>query len=493
MPVLVLDPDLKILSWNDAAKRLYGYDESEAVGRAGHTLLQTKFPESLDNIRAALRKKNYWKGELFEKHRDGSEIVTRSFWASHQNAAGEFPAILEINIDITDCKRTERALKESEQKLRTVFDNSNDSILLHKADGEILEANQTFLKWSGISSEKIGGVKVQEFFDPESPTDFALEVWKKTLAGEPQFFAWKGRRPCDGLEVDLEIFLQRIQLKGEPVILATARDVSPRKKAEAALEQTREILRRHADELEIRVRERTAKLEEAVQELESFSYSVAHDLRAPLRSMRGFGTLLQLEFGESIGEDAKDLIRRINSSAERMDRLITDVLNYSKIVRQEMKMDRVDMDKLLHEIVDTYPVLQSSEATIHFENPLPCVRGNMAALTQCFSNLLGNAVKFVAPGVRPDVWLWSQSAGEHVRIFVRDNGVGIPEHGAKRIFEIFQRLHSESEYEGTGIGLAIVRKSVERMGGEVGLESAPGKGSTFWVELDAWKNEMANP
>jgi PAS domain S-box-containing protein len=406
--------------------------------------------------------------------------------------AGEVSTILEINTDITYCKRMESTLKETEQRLRTVFDSSNDSILLHKADGEILEVNRTFLKWSGLTPEKIRGAKVQEFFAADAPAEFARVVWEKAIAGEPQFFDWKGRRPSDGAEVDLEILLQRIQLKGEPVILATARDVSARKKAETALEQTQEILRRHADELEIRVRERTAKLEEAVQELESFSYSVAHDLRAPLRSMRGFGTLLQLECGDSIGEDGKDLIRRINCSAERMDRLITDVLNYSKIVRQEMKMDRVDMDKLLHEIVDTYPVLQSSEATIHFESRLPCVRGNMAALTQCFSNLLGNAVKFVAPGVRPDVWLWSQSAGEHVRIFVRDNGVGIPEHGAKRIFEIFQRLHSESEYEGTGIGLAIVRKSVERMGGEVGLESAPGKGSTFWVELNAWKNETSD-
>lgn len=247
-----------------------------------------------------------------------------------------------------------------------------------------------------------------------------------------------------------------------------------------ALQDAQQELRRHAGELEKRVAERTARLSETVGELEAFSYSIAHDMRAPLRALQGYGKLLGDEYADKLDDDGRNYLRRITASALRMDLLIQDVLNYSKVARAELPLEPVDLEKLLRGILESYPMFHEG-AGILLQTPFPEVLGNEAALTQCFSNLLGNAVKFVAPGVTPRVRVWSESRGEYVAIFLQDNGIGIAPDQYEKIFAIFQRINKG--YEGTGIGLAIVKKAVERMGGRVGVESKAGQGSTFWIEL----------
>jgi signal transduction histidine kinase len=170
-------------------------------------------------------------------------------------------------------------------------------------------------------------------------------------------------------------------------------------------------------------------------------------------------------------------------SAARLDLLITDVLNYSRIVRQDLKIEPVDVENLLLEIIHSYPNLQPPKADIHICASLPALWGNAAALTQVFSNLLGNAVKFVPVGTLPRVEIRVEREKEWVRLWFEDNGIGIEKNAQERIFHMFQRLNRQDLYEGTGIGLAIVRKAMERMGGRVGVESEPGKGSRFWIEL----------
>lgn len=246
--------------------------------------------------------------------------------------------------------------------------------------------------------------------------------------------------------------------------------------------------RRRAELLEQMVAERTAKLRETVAELEAFSYSVSHDLRAPLRSMQGFAEIIFEECGEDLRPEGRLCLERISASAERMDRLIRDVLAFSRVARTEFTLDRVNMDRLVRTVIDSYPNLQAPHANIIIRDTLPSVLGNQAALTQCFSNLLSNAVKFVAAGTQPTVRIWGETlpktdegGTKSVRIYIQDNGIGIPAESQERIFGMFQRL--STKYEGTGIGLAIVRKAIERLGGRVGLTSEPGKGSTFWIEL----------
>jgi signal transduction histidine kinase len=237
----------------------------------------------------------------------------------------------------------------------------------------------------------------------------------------------------------------------------------------------------HAADLEATVAERTAKLQETVNELQSFSYSIAHDMRAPLRAMGTFAQLLMNEMAAAASPETKTYCERIMVGAERLDNLINDALNYTKSALQEFPLQPVDLAKLVHGLLQTYPNLHADRADIRVEGMLPVVLGNEALLTQCFSNLLGNAVKFVAPGIRANVRVWSEARDGFARIWVEEKGIGIPRHAQPRLFAMFQKL--DNQYEGTGIGLAIVRKVVEHMGGKVGVESEPDRGSRFWVEL----------
>ncbi len=232
------------------------------------------------------------------------------------------------------------------------------------------------------------------------------------------------------------------------------------------------------------VRERTAELQETVNELEHFSYTITHDLRAPLRALHGFSEMLTEELESSRpSEQTRLCLERIAVAAARMDRLITDALNFSKVLRHQMELAPQDPEALLKGMIDSYPAFQPPLAQIRIEGPLPRLRANEAGLTQCFSNLLGNAVKFVAPGRVPEVRIRAEPRGDVVRLWFEDNGIGIPAEMSGRIFGMFQRL--SKDYEGTGIGLALVKKVAERMQGRVGFESMPGQGSRFWLEFRA--------
>jgi signal transduction histidine kinase len=208
--------------------------------------------------------------------------------------------------------------------------------------------------------------------------------------------------------------------------------------------------------------------------------------------MQSFATILAQEHGQDFNAQGKDYIRRIITSAERLDRLIRDVLTYSRVVRSDTRLEPVHLHALLTGIVESYPAFHRPQAEITVDGELPDVLGNEAALTQCISNLLGNAVKFVAPGVIPKIRIWAEQrpATSSVRVFFHDNGIGIPETARNLVFGIFQRV--SHDYEGTGIGLSIVKKAMHRMDGDVGYTSELGKGSTFWLELRAAATEPGN-
>jgi PAS domain S-box-containing protein len=254
-----------------------------------------------------------------------------------------------------------------------------------------------------------------------------------------------------------------------------------------ALQQTRlhERLEQHAGELEERVADRTAELAEANDELEAFAYSVAHDLRAPLRAIAGFSEALVEDYAAEIGEEGADYAHRIADAASAMDLLIEDLLAYSRLARAEIYLEPVSLQQAIDEAISQQQeAIDTSRAKLTIDKAFPEVEGNYRTLVQVLANLVSNALKFVAPGQEPSVQISSITARGRVRVSVEDKGIGIdPEH-EQRIFRVFERLHGGESYPGTGIGLAIVRKGIERMNGQVGVESQPGKGSRFWIELD---------
>ena len=250
-----------------------------------------------------------------------------------------------------------------------------------------------------------------------------------------------------------------------------------RKHAEAALHDL-------THKLEHRVAERTAELAETNAELEAFSYTVSHDLRAPLRAVQGLAQALQEDYADALDIVGRDYTQRLITAAERMDRLILDLLAYSRLARAEITAEAVDLGAVVQRAREQLATdIAKCKATIKVKKSLPTIVAHPATLLQVVTNLIANAIKFVAPGVRPEVNIRSEQRGHGVRLWVEDNGIGIePEH-QERIFRVFERLHGIENYPGTGIGLAIIRKGMERMNGTTGVESAFGQGSRFWIEL----------
>jgi PAS domain S-box-containing protein len=274
-------------------------------------------------------------------------------------------------------------------------------------------------------------------------------------------------------------------------ILETNSDVTERKRAEQALEHNQERLResnrelaRLTADLEQRVAERTRELSDANAELEAFGHSVAHDLREPLRVMQGFSKALLEDYGPVLPAEGQEFTQRIIAAAERMDRLIVDLLAYARLARTAVSLEALDLRQAFETAVRAIasePAVRG--ATVRLVGPPVRLLAQRALLGQVLTNLLVNACKFVPPGLVPEVIVSAERRGECARIWVSDNGIGIASAHHRRIFKVFERLHGQETYAGTGIGLALVRRAVERMRGRVGVESEVGGGSRFWFEL----------
>jgi PAS domain S-box-containing protein len=391
--------------------------------------------------------------------------------------------------DITKQKRAEESLRQSERR-QVEYDHEEWKRLALEA-GEMGAWNQD-LQTGQITCSPRGitmlGLPDNEPFDwesvvsrihPDDRSSFLREIGKSTQPNGPRrcesiFRLVLQGRPCRWLR-----FVARTFFAPGPVPVAIRRtgvlaDITRQK-------ETEEMLQSRAQQLEVLVRERTARLQEAVVELEHFSYTLVHDLRAPLRSIEGFSSLLS-NSSPNLTPNQKQFLERASSAAKRMDRLITDALSYNRIVQQNFVLEPIDGADLLRELIDSYPQFLEFRNSISLTKPVPLVAANRALLTQCFSNYLTNALKFVPPGKRPSVRIFAENKGQRVRFWFHDNGIGISEEGQKKIFRMFQRL--TNEYEGTGIGLALVKKAAERMRGTVGVESEPGRGSRFWLELE---------
>jgi len=238
-----------------------------------------------------------------------------------------------------------------------------------------------------------------------------------------------------------------------------------------------------AGQLEEIVVQRTSDLAASNQQLEAFVYSIAHDLRAPLRVMQGFSTMLVEEAGATLNETAKDCARRINKSAKFMDALLIDLLTFSRVSQQRVELTSVNLEMTVESVVlRLQPDIQEKNARVERPAPWPAVLAHEPTLAQVLFNLVSNALKFDAPGVPPVIRLRAEKIAEFIRVWVEDNGPGIAVDHQAEVFRLFTRLDGE-KYQGTGLGLAIVQKGVERMGGRVGVVSAPGRGSRFWFEL----------
>jgi signal transduction histidine kinase len=229
---------------------------------------------------------------------------------------------------------------------------------------------------------------------------------------------------------------------------------------------------------------RTAELHDSLQTMQTFTYSIAHDLRAPLRALMSFSAMVVDEYASRLDEPGKDCLNRIKAAARKMDMLVSDLLAYGQLTHVEVTAIPISLEQAVNRALhDMSAEIRTRQAEVEVKRPLPTIIGNVMLLNQILVNLIDNALKFVPTDKIPQITIYSEHRDNCERLCVRDNGIGIAPAYHARVFDLFARLHKPTEYSGTGIGLALVKKAMDRMMGKVGVESAPGEGSCFWLEF----------
>jgi PAS domain S-box-containing protein len=379
------------------------------------------------------------------------------------------------------------ALRVSQMRCRRLFEAAREGVLLlDPGTRKITDANPFMRELLGYTLEEFVGKELWEIGlleDQQTNRQMFLALRKKHFIRCEDLPLQSSR----GRTREVEVVANLYQEGPHPVVQCHVRDITERKWILQELLAAKDEISRQAVELREKVAQHTVQLRQTIDELETFSYSVSHDMRSPLAAMRGFAEILLEDHSTQLGSEGIKYLEKIDVAAGRLDTLIQEVLAYTMVLSGDVKIEPVDLDALLRQVIETYPQLQRGQVEIHIEGALPKVMGTEAALVQCMSNLLTNAVKFVAPGTKPRVKVRAQAMAADIRLWVEDNGIGIAPKDQVRIFQMFTRVDHANAYEGTGLGLTIVRKAVERMGGQMGVESEVGQGSKFWIQLKGVK------
>jgi PAS domain S-box-containing protein len=358
-----------------------------------------------------------------------------------------------------------RQAAKLELRLKSLLDHLNVGVFRATKDGQIVGANMAFVHMLGLVSLDDMDSSLRNYFIRIQGSS-ASKPWEREIELER----------ADGQKVWALLNQREQEINGTIYIDGLLEDITERKQAEIELHQLNETL-------EERVMQRTAELEEANAELEAFTFSVSHDLQEPLRSMQGFAQALLEDYSDRLDPLGRDYARRISAAALRAYELVRNLLTYSRF-GENIQIQTVDLDLLLTDATaQLEQKIQETQADITIRSPLSHVQAHYITLLQVVTNLLSNAIKFVPPGGQPQIQIWTEIRNSRIRLWIEDNGIGIAPEDQNYIFRVFERLHSEETYSGTGIGLSIVRKGIERMDGQWGVESRLGEGSRFWIEL----------
>jgi PAS domain S-box-containing protein len=475
MPLWVLDAEtLRFLDVNESAVQLYGYTREEFLSM---TTLDIRPEEEktryLTLKRTALGTRNtgIWK----HLKKDGS--VIESEVTVHEMLFGGKPARLVLANDVTEKTKALRELQLSEARFRRVVDSKMTGFLFWDEDGKITDANDLFLEMVGYSRTDVeeGRLDLRAI----TPWEYA-EVEKRAveqirLNGVCEPFEKEYVRK-DGTLFPVMVGAANINdgpsIKGVSCVM----DISQRKKME------QEILELNRD-LETRISQRTQALQEANKELESFSYSVSHDLRAPLRAIHGYSQMLFEDYAAKLDQEGIRLLNAVKFNAKRMGQLVDDLLAFSRMGKRALSETETDLTSLVLDIVKELGVANNDRVKVSVRS-LGCARADETLIRQAFHNLISNALKYSSKKARAEVEIGRTETDGIPTYYVKDNGAGFDMAYYKKLFGVFQRLHEQEEFEGTGVGLAIVQRIIHRHGGSIWAEGKVGEGAVFYFMLE---------
>jgi PAS domain S-box-containing protein len=468
--ILVVDASGNILDINRQGETLSGFTRAELL--QSNVLRDLIIPEDREALGGVFRELIAGKSQIHEvrwRAKDGRVIALEGSSSPCFSREGEFLSMRCILRDITARKEMEQALRLTQFSV----DHAGDAIFWLAPDGRFLYANSTACRRLGYSREELLSMTVHDI-DPNFPAEVWPDHWRE-LKQRGSFTFESRHRAKDGRIFPVEITVNFLAFAGGEYNCAFAREITERKRAE-------EALRKAHDELEQRVEQRTAELARSNTDLQQFAYSASHDLQEPLRMMSSYLQALDQESREGLSEQARNFIHLSLDAAARMQRLINDLLAYAYVGTREEALESVDSGAVVDQVIADLAVAIRRERAEVTRDELPRVTADPTLLSQLFQNLIGNAIKF--RGAQPPrVHVSARQSGREWVFSVRDNGIGIAPKDFSRIFVVFQRLHAAEQYPGTGIGLAICKRVVERHLGRIWCDSEPGKGTTFHFSL----------
>lgn len=473
---------------NDQLARLLGYTSREEL--LGRELISFIPVETRQSILEKVAAEKPTRGDYDVFRKDGARLPVEVSGRTIR-VSGRCLRLTSVR-DLTERKRIEEALQSKAGLLRIILDAVPTRVFWKDTNSVFLGCNQRFANDAGFDSpDQIIGRE-----DAALPWRDQAELYKRDdrrilESGEAKLDYEEPQTAPNGRLRWLRTSKLPLRNPAGDIIgiLGTYEDITERKQAHAELEQARNQLAAANVDLEQLVRQRTARLDDALAELEHMAYNMIHEMRAPLRAMNGYAELLLAGGRRNFTLEQQEFAGRIILSATRMDELLTDAIQYSKAVRHKMRLRPVDPESVIRDVIARETQLQTLKATIHLQSPFPNILANKPALGQCFLELLGNALKFAKPGAATQVIFRAEridpprALERRIRIWIEDNGIGIDEATLPNIFNMFYQ--GQNGCGGTGIGLALVRKLAERMGGCIGVESVCGQGSRFWIEFRA--------
>jgi PAS domain S-box-containing protein len=471
-PMWIYDCEtLSFLAVNEAAVRHYGFSHEEFRAM---TIKDVRPPEDIPALMDDIGKTTTPLGKAGEwRHRKKNGDLIDVEIVSHQVTWEERPARLVLINDITERNRAQKVRAE----LAAIIESSEDAIISKTLDGIITSWNRGAEKLFGYAEKEVIGKPMLILFPPDRVPE-EKEILSRLNRAEKVDHFETVRITKDGKSIDVSVTISPIlDERGHIIGVSTiARDITERKRAE------REIRELNL-ELEERVKSRTAELETANKELEAFSYSISHDLRAPLRAVDGFSQAVIEDYGAQLPEEGRNYLNTIREGAQRMGVLIDDLLTFSRLSRLPLNSQPVNTKRLVADALeDLHPQESGRKIDIRLGELPPCT-GDPALLKQVWVNLLSNALKYTRKRDEAVVEIGSKKENGHYVYFVSDNGTGFDMQYANKLFGVFQRLHRQDEFEGTGVGLAIVQRVVNRHDGRVWAQAEPDKGATFYFNL----------